>query len=112
MEQHIELETLGILRQTKVPPELAWMSDAEKQFMLMLLFAGDGGLHKRTVASFEKKNPEVVLQLHARDFLMWETDKAGRPMFVAMTWKGEEAAKLLLHVARHESQKAARARRA
>jgi len=106
MEQHIELETLGILRQTKVPPELKWMTDAEKQFMMMLLMAGEEGLHKRDVTKFQKKHADAVFNLDVRGLTNWETYKAGRPMFVVLTWKGEEVAKVLLHVAKHESWKA------
>jgi len=109
MEQHLELETLGILRQTKVPTELNWMTDAEKQFMMMLLMAGEEGLHKRDVTKFQKKHADAVFNLDVRGFTNWETDKTGRPMFVVMTWKGEEAAKVLLHVAKHESRKASAA---
>lgn len=108
MEQHLELESLGILLQTKVPPELTWMSTAEKQFMLMLLMAGEGGLHKREVQKFQKKNADAVFNLDVRGLTNWETDKAGRPMFVVLTWKGEEAAKVLLQVAKHESRRAAK----
>jgi hypothetical protein len=106
MEQHLELETLGILRQTKVPTELTWMTDAEKQFMMMLLWAGEEGLHKRDVTKFQKKHADAVFNLDVRGLTNWETDKTGRPMFVVLTWKGEEAAKVLLQVAKHESRKA------
>jgi len=105
MEQHLELESLGILLQTKVPPELAWMTAPEKQFMLMLLLAGEDGLHKREVTKFQKKHADAVLNLDIRGMTNWETDKAGRPMFVVLTWKGEEAAKILLKVAKHESRR-------
>lgn len=105
MEQHLELEYLGILRQTRVPAELAWMSDAEKQLMLMLLLAGEEGLHKRAVTRFEKKNPGVLLNVLFKDFATWQTDKAGRPMFLALTWKGEETASLLLQIAKNENRK-------
>lgn len=112
MDQHLELETLGILRQTKVPSELNWMSDAEKQLTLILLMAGEGGLHKRDVRKFEKNNPNVLLNLDMRNYVAWETDQNGRPMFMVLTWKGEEVAKQLLQVAKHESRKAASAPRA
>lgn len=105
MDAHLELETLGILRQVKVPPELAWMSDVEKQFVLTLLFAGEGGLHKREVQKFEKKNPVAMANLDIRDFVKWETDKAGRPMFLTLTWKGEDAGMLLRQIAKNENLK-------
>jgi len=109
MEQHLELESLGILRQTKVPAELAWMTDDEKTFVLNLLMAGEGGLHKREVHKHQKKLPEVVLNLEVRDLVRWESDKSGKPMFMVLSWKGEEVAQLLLQIAKHESRRATRA---
>ncbi len=106
MEQHLELESLGILRQTKVPQELAWMSDAQKAFVLDLLFAGAEGMHKRDVSKFEKKNPDVIFTLTVRDLANWESDKLGKPTFLVLTWKGEEVAQLLLQIAKHENKKA------
>lgn len=109
MDAHFELETLGILRQTKIPQELSWMSDGQKLLMLQLLMAGEDGLHKREVVKFEKKNPDKLLDLEVRGFVQWETDKAGRPMFLTVAWKGEDAAKLLMQIARNESRKTAAA---
>lgn len=105
MNQHLELESLGILRQTKLPSELAWMSDAEKQLVLMVQLAGEGGLHKRDVTKLSKHNPDMLLNLDARGLVQWDTDKSGRPVFLVLTWKGDEIAQLLLHVAKHESRK-------
>lgn len=109
MEQHLELESLGILRQTKVPAELAWMTDEEKSFVLDLLFAGEGGLHKREVQKFGKQNPDALLRLEMRELTIWESDKSGRPTFLVLSWKGDEVAKLLLQIAKHESKRASRA---
>lgn len=105
MEQHLALESLGILKQTKAPPELAWMTDLEKTFVLDLFLAGEEGLHKRQVAKFEKNHPEAFLDLQVRDVIRWESDKAGKPTFVVLSWKGEEIAKLLLQIAKNTSQK-------
>lgn len=105
MEQHLALESMGILKQTKVPPELAWMSDLEKTFVLDLYLAGEDGLHKRQVAKFEKAHPEAFLDLEVRDVVRWESDKAGKPTFVVLSWKGEEIAKLLLQIAKNSSKK-------
>lgn len=82
------------------------MTDAQKAFLLDLLFAGEEGLHKRDVTKFDKKNPEVVFTLTVRDLANWESDKLGKPTFLVLTWKGEEVAKLLFQIAKHENQKA------
>ena len=108
MEQHLELDTLGILRQVKLPASLAWMNEADKGLLLQLHLAGETGLHKRNVAKFEKVNPEVTLRVTVRDLAQWLSDKAGRPIYLALTWRGEEIGRLLLQVAKNESRKATR----
>jgi hypothetical protein len=105
MQQHLELESLGILRQLKVPPELAWMRPLEKSFVLEMFWAGEAGLHKSTVSKLEKATPDMVFNLTVRDIAEWLTDKAGRPVALCLTWKGEEIAKLLHQIAKNESKK-------
>jgi hypothetical protein len=106
IERHLELETLGILRQTKVPAELAWMTESEKGLVLTMHLAGESGVHKTAVAKLEKASPDMVFNVTVRDLAEWLTDKAGRPVALVLTWKGEEIAKLLHQVAKHESRKA------
>ncbi len=84
------------------------MTDVEKSFVLDLLLAGEGGLHRRDVQKFDKKNSGVVLNLEVRSLIQWESDKTGRPTFLVLTWKGEEVAQLLMQIAKHESRKAVR----
>ena len=104
MEKFLELDDLGILKQTKLPRELSWLSDIQKQVMLLVYLAGTDGLHKRELKKFEKKEPSFLVELTFKDYLKWESDKAGRPMFLYSTWKGDEVSKLLLQVAKYESK--------
>lgn len=106
----LELEAMGILRQTKLPGQLAWMDAEVKLFMLELLGAGEDGLHKRHVERFRKKQEEALLRLEIAELVAWERDKTGRPMFLALTWRGTEAATLIRAVAVNESRKAAHSR--
>lgn len=108
MEQHHELESMGILRQTKLPASYAWMVDSDKTLMLELHLAGDDGLGKAFVNKFEKNHPETELRLTVRDFAEWQSDKHGKPSHLVITWKGEEVGKLLLQIARNQSRAAAR----
>lgn len=107
MEQHHELESLGILRQTKLPATYSWMTDSDKMLMLQLHLAGEEGVHKGVIHKFEKSNPDTVLRLTVRDFAEWQSDKHGKPSHLVMSWKGEEVGKLLMQVARNESRVAA-----
>jgi hypothetical protein len=108
MDAHLELESMGILRQTKTPDSLKWMNDDEKVFMLDLLMAGEAGLHKRDVDKFSKTHPETVLKLDIHHLAQWERDKNGRLMFYALTWQGVEAAELLRKIAQNQSRQTPR----
>lgn len=108
LSQLLALDQLGILTQVKAPPGLAWLSDVEKGVLLELLQAGDSGLSKAYVHRLEKKlaktEPDAVLRLTANSLAEWGTDKRGQPAYLALTWQGLDAAKVLLKVAQAESQ--------
>lgn len=104
MDAHLELETLGILRQTKVPQELGWLTDAEKRCLLMVLASGEGGLHKSQLKKI-LDSATVLARLEFKDFLKWETNRNGTPSSITLTWRGEEIAQLLLQIAKNESQR-------
>ena len=105
MDPYLELETLGILKVTRLPAELAWLTDEHKHFLLSLHFAGEEGVHKREVVKFGKKNPDAVFQLEVHNLVQWLSDRAGKPMFMALSWQGDEVAQLLLSIAKNESRK-------
>ena len=108
MEQYLELESLGILKATRLPAEWAWMGDEMKHFVLSLHLAGEEGVHRSEVRKFAKTSPDGVFQLEIKNLVQWLSDKAGKPMFLALTWQGDEVAKLLLSIAKNESQKGPR----
>jgi hypothetical protein len=99
-----DLESLGILRQTKVPSQLDWMTDSEKHFMLFLLTAGEFGVHRRYVTKEEKKSPELSSRLSANGMADWHRDRSGKEMFFTLSLKGEETAQLLLKIARNANR--------
>lgn len=107
IRNHIELETLGVMRQVKVPAELAWLRECEKAFILEMYWAGEDGLHKSRVAKLEKANPDMEFNVTVRSLAEWLTDKAGRPVALTLTWQGEDVARLLHQIAKNESHKAA-----
>lgn len=104
MDQITELDALGILRQTKVPPELAWMSDAAKSFVLDLFLAGEEGMSKRAVDKLDKQHKDLVFNVTIRSLAEWLTDRNGRPCALALTWQGIDVAKLLHQIARNQSK--------
>jgi hypothetical protein len=101
--ENTELDNLGILRQTKVPHELDWMTDDEKRFMLVLLDAGEFGLLKRQVLKELKTQPDLAMRLSAHGLADWGTDRHGKESFFALSNKGEEIAGMLLRIARNAS---------
>lgn len=105
MEPHLELEALGILRQTKLPPEYAWLTDEEKRFLLSMRFAGEAGLARSQTNRFQKKHAELFLNLSVRSLIDWQTDRFGKPSRLVLTWKGQELADLLLTVAKHDNRR-------
>lgn len=105
MTASFELEDLGILRQTKLPESLSWLTELEKFIMLELLLCGEEGMHKRRVEKHDKQEPGCILRLDAHGLAQWERDKVGRPMFFTLTWRGDEVAQLLRKVALHATEK-------
>lgn len=108
MDAHLELDSMGILRQTKTPDSLKWMNDEEKRFVLRLFLAGEEGLHKRDVTKFSKVHNELTLQLEVRNLAQWERDKNGHLIFFTLTWQGMEVGELLLKIARNQSKQVPR----
>lgn len=104
MDPHLELDVLGILRQTKLPPEYAWMSNEEKHVMLDLRLSGEHGLPPAQTRKLKDRAPESLLNLEVRNLVTWETDKLGKPTRLALTWRGQELADLLMTVAKHETR--------
>lgn len=104
MDHQLELDTLGILRQTKLPPAYNWLEESDKALLLELLLAGEEGLSKSYVTKWEKNNPECSLRLSVRSLVDWGTDKRGQPSYLTLTWQGEDLAKLLLKVAQNATR--------
>ena len=84
------------------------MTDDIKHFMLTVRFAGEAGIHRSEVRAFTKKNPDALFQIEIKNLVVWLSDKAGKPMFLALTWQGDEITQLLLSIAKNESQRGSR----
>jgi hypothetical protein len=104
MDQNLELDSLGILRQTKLPPALDWLQDPDKALLIELLLAGDEGLTRAHVAKWDKTHAECSLRLSVRSLVDWGTDRRGQPSFLTLTWKGEDLAKLVMQVAKNATR--------
>jgi hypothetical protein len=96
-----ELDELGILRTTHVPPQLSWLSPLHVQLLISVLTCGEEGMTRRRMRKYSETETDALRQLELRDFLHWERDRFGQLAFLCLTWKGEEAAQTLLKVAHH-----------
>jgi hypothetical protein len=97
-----ELDDMGILRATKLPTHLAWLEGAQGTLLVQLLAAGEEGMTRRRLKKFEKDgDDEAARRLELRDLVKWEHDRFGAKAFLVLTWKGEEAANVLLKVFKH-----------
>jgi hypothetical protein len=108
-----ELDALGLLRTTKVPSELDWMTDDEKLLLIRLLFCGEDGMHSREVNRVRKTQAgaDAILRLEAYGLANWERDGNGRATSFALTWKGIESAQQVKKVAQNGNNKAVAERR-
>lgn len=97
-----ELDDLGLLRSTKIPPKLAWLSSEQIGILIDVLLCGEDGMTRRAT---KKYDADAVRELELRDYLQWERDRFGRFAYLCLTWKGEEAAQVLLRVARRAQSK-------
>lgn len=103
--EHLQLDSMGILKQVKFPPELAWLANAEKEKELLLDLFLRGGLTRKEAAKFEERYPEAYLALEIRNMLEWDTDKFNRKLRLILTWKGRDAAEILVRIALNENNK-------
>ena len=88
----------------EVPPAYQWLSDNDKFLLVHLsLVGGPEGLKRRDIDKLEKKLDGAPSRLFANGMADWITDATGKPASMALTWKGEEVAKLLVAVARTQT---------
>ncbi len=100
----LEFESMGLLRMAEVPPAYKWLTDNDKYLLVHLFLVGGAeGLKKREVEKLEKKLEGSAGRLFANGLADWQTDATGKPNAFALSWKGEEVAKLLVAVARTQT---------
>jgi len=100
----VGLDSLGLLKATKMPKKYEWLSEKDKAFLLNLYLAGEMGLTKKAALAEEALNAEVLMRLEANGLTTWERDKFGRISYYCLTTlKGEELGVLLLKIAKNSS---------
>lgn len=99
----LQLDQQGILRQREYLPELAWLDESGRLFLLDIYLAGEGGLRARLVQKWAAKNEEGFLRMETDGLIHWETSGQGKPVAALLSWKGEAAIKLMLRAAAHQA---------
>lgn len=104
----LDLDQKGILRQREPLPELVWLSEDARLFLLDIYLAGESGLRASRVFKWKEQHDEMFLRMEMEGLISWETTAAGKPTAATLTWKGDVAIKLLLRAAATQSTAPAR----
>lgn len=66
------------------------------ELFVLVASAGPEGLHRSRVPRLWLKDPALaLLPLELENLVAWEHDNRGRPSYLALTWKGEDALKAM-----------------
>lgn len=96
-----DLDRLGLLRVTKIPPELSWLDPVQIQLIFEVGECGEQGMRERKTQRFSEEKRDALRMLELRDILYREHDRLGKPVFLCLTWKGKEALQVLQAVERN-----------
>lgn len=96
LAENVALETMGLLRPKQgallADPRLAKLTEPERMLLLTVFSFGEGGMPRGKIRVRLKPSAET---LYIMDYVNWERDGRGRPAYLVLTWKGEEAAAAL-----------------
>ena len=96
-----DLDRLGLLRVTKLPPELSWLDPIQTQLIFEVGECGEQGMRERKTQRFSEEKRDALRMLELRDILYRERDRLGKPVFLCLTWKGKETLQVLQAVERN-----------
>ncbi len=99
-----ELDTMGILKTTKLPSNLEWLKEMEISLLIKVFAAGEDGITRRQLSKLKEAGEDAAKRLELRDYVRWERDRFGNLTFLVLTWKGEEATQTLLKVCKNRSK--------
>lgn len=98
-----ELDSMGVLRTTRLPAKLEWLNEAEteKALLIELFAAGEEGITRRRIAKLKEAGEDAAKRLVLRDLAHWERDRFGKLTFLVISWPGEVAAQTILKVSKY-----------
>lgn len=102
-----DLDSLGLLRVTKIPQELSWLAPIHIEMIFEVAECGEEGMRERKTQRLSEEKADALRMLELRDMLYRERDRYGKPVFLCLTWKGQEALQVLRAVERNRARGAA-----
>lgn len=99
LADNLALDSMGLLRPKKgallVDPRIAKLTQPERELLVLLFLADSHEMCKSALRHRGDKEAAETLELMGH--VTWERDNRGRPVYLTLTWKGEEAAEVLKH---------------
>lgn len=105
MDHLQELDALGILSLSAVPPVYARLTQDERHLLTSLFLESSRTLSRRY--ALKNYSAECLLRLDVAGYVEWQTDKHGKPATLGLTWSGEDAATTFMKVAKYKSRQRA-----
>lgn len=102
MTNPADLDRLGILSLGVLPPAYANLSEDSRHLLTAILLESSKTL--RATYIHKHYSADTLLALDISGLIQWQSDKFGKPVELALTWQGEEAATAFLKVARIKSK--------
>ena len=102
-----DLDSLGLLRVTKLPRDLSWLTPIHIQMIIEVADCGEEGMRERKTQRFSEEKTDALRMLELRDILHRERDRYGKPAFLCLTWKGKEALEVLRAIERNRNKSCA-----
>lgn len=99
-----DLDSLGLLRVTKLPQDLSWLTPIHIQMIIEVADCGEEGMRERRTQRLGEEKTDALRMLELRDILHRERDRYGKPVFLCLTWKGKEALEVLRAIERNRGK--------
>ena len=102
-----DLDALGLLRVTKIPQHLEWLTPVQIELIFEVADCGEQGMRERKAQRYSQEKRDELRMLELRDILYRERDVRGQPVFLCLTWQGKEALEVLRAIKRHREKDSA-----
>jgi len=99
-----DLDDLGLLRVTKIPQHLEWLTSIQIELIFEVADCGEEGMRERRSRRFSDEKRDALRMLELRDILYRERDRLGKPVFLCLTWQGKEALQVLRAIERNRAK--------